>query len=144
MLFQVTSPSHNSDWWLDTCATCLVCSNKDLFFTYIAAKKNVLMDDRSTVVVLGTRIVVLTLTLGKTLILKNVKHVPSISKYQVSGSLLCDAGMRLDFQGRKIVLSYKKIYFCNAYRTYGMYNISSTIPNSVINKISISAYSSTL
>ena len=133
MLFQVTSPSHNSDWWLDTCATCLVCSNKDLFFTYIAAKKNVLMDDRSTVVVLGTRIT-----------LKNVKHVPSISKYLVSGSLLCNAGMRLDFQGRKIVLSCKKIYFCNAYRTYGMYNISSTIPNSVINNISTSAYSSTL
>ena len=46
--------------------------------------------------------------------------------------------MMLDFQ-----LSYKKIYFDNAYHTDGMYKISTTIP-SVINEISTSAHSSTL
>ena len=38
MLFQVTSLSNNSDWWLDIGATCHVCSNKNLFFTYVTAK----------------------------------------------------------------------------------------------------------
>ena len=100
--------------------------------------------DRSTTVVLEIGTVVLTLTSGKTLTLKSVKHVPSIFKNLVSGSLLCDAGMRLDFQGGKVVLSYRKMYFDNAYCTYGMYKISITAPTSVINEISTSEYSSTL
>ena len=72
------------------------------------------MANRSTAAVLRTGTVVLTLTSGKTLTLKSVKHVPSISKNLISGSLLCDAGMRLYFQGGKVVLSYKKMYFGNA------------------------------
>ena len=60
MLFQVTSPFNNSDWWLDTGATCHVYSIKDLFFTYVASKENVPMADRSTVAVIGTRTMVLT------------------------------------------------------------------------------------
>ena len=51
------------------------------------------MVDRSTAV-LGTRTAMLTLTSGKTLTLKNVKHVLLIFKNLVSGSLLCDAGLR--------------------------------------------------
>jgi len=74
----VTSTSNNSDWWLDTCATCHVCTNKDLFFTYVAPDENVSMADRSTVVVLVIGIVVLTLTSGNTLSLKSVKNVSSI------------------------------------------------------------------
>ena len=86
----------------------------------------------------------LTLTSGKTLTLKSVKHVPSIFKNLVSESLLCDAGMRLDFQGGKSVLSYKKMYFGNTYRTDDMYKISTIVPTSVINEISTFFYSSTL
>jgi len=86
----------------------------------------------------------LTLTSEKTLTLKTVKHDPSISKNLVSGSLLCDAGMRLDFQGEKVVLSYKKMFFGNAYRTVGMYKISTIVFTSVINELSTSEYSSTL
>ena len=102
--------------------------------------ENVSIIDHSTAVVLGIVIVVLTFTSRKTLTLKSVKHVPSIFKNLVSGSLLCDARMRLDFQGEKVVLSYKKMFFGNAYRTYGMYKISTTVPTSVINKISTSEY----
>jgi len=92
---------------------------------------NVLIVDHSTAVVLGTRTVVLTLNSRKTLTLKSVKHVLSISMYLASGSLLCDAGMRLDFQDKKVVLSYKKMYFGNAYCTNDMYKISTIVPISV-------------
>ena len=74
MLFQVTTPSNNSDWWLDTGATCHIFSNKDLISTYVAAKDNVSVADCSTAAVLGTETVVLTLTSEKTL--KSVKHIP--------------------------------------------------------------------
>ena len=66
MLFQVTFPSNSSHWWLDTGATCYVCSNKDLFSTYIATRENMLMADCFTTVVLRTGTMVLTLTSGKT------------------------------------------------------------------------------
>jgi len=78
--------------------------------------------------------VVLALTSRKTLTLKSVKHVPSIFKNLVFENLLCDTGMRLDFQGGKIVLSYKKMYFGNTYRTDGMYKISTTIPPQLLVK----------
>jgi len=61
-------------------------------------------------------------------------------KNLVYGSLLCDAGIRLDFQDRKVVLFYKKIYFGNAYCTDGMYKISTTVPTSIINEISTFVY----
>jgi len=65
----VTYPSNNSDWWPDTGAICHVCSNKNLFSTYVDAKENVSIADRSTAVALGIEIVMLTLTSGKTLIM---------------------------------------------------------------------------
>jgi len=37
--------------------------------------------------------------------------------------------MRLDFQSGKVVLSYKKMYFDNAYCIDGMYNISTNYPH---------------
>ena len=51
------------------------------------------MVDRSTAFVLRIGTVVLTLTSGKTLTLKNFKHVLSIFRNLVSKSLLCDAEM---------------------------------------------------
>ena len=58
--------------------------------------------------------------------------------------MLCDAGMRLDFQGGNAVLSFKKMYFDNAYRTDGMYKISTSAPNPIVNEVFSSAYSSVL
>ena len=52
--------------------------------------------------------------------------------------------MRLNFQDEKVVLSYKKMYFSNAYHTDGMHKISITVPASVMNEISTFVHSSTL
>lgn len=76
--------------------------------------------------------------------LKGVKHVPAIVKNLVFGSLLCDAGMRLNFQGGKAILSYKNIYFGNAYLTEVMYMINIVNSVLVIHKVSIVVYSFSL
>ena len=110
ILFHVTFSYNNFYCWLDTGATYHASSNKNLFSMYVATKESASMPDRSTANVLGIAIVVLTLTSGKAFTLKSVKHVPLIFKNLVPGSLLCDAGMRLNFLDCKVVLFYKKIY----------------------------------
>jgi hypothetical protein len=47
--------------------------------------------------VLGVGTIILKFTSGKTMLLKNVQHVPSIKKNLVSGSLLCRDGYKLVF-----------------------------------------------
>ena len=69
-----------------------------------------------------------------------MKHILSVFVF----GILCDTGMRLDFQDGKVVLSYNYMYFGYAYRNDDMYKISTTISSSVINKISTFVYSSTL
>lgn len=46
--------------------------------------------------------------------LKGVKNVPAIAKNLISGSLLCDADMWMNFQDENAILSYQKVYFRNA------------------------------
>ena len=53
----------------------------------------------------GIGTVDLKLTSGKTVQLKNVRHVPSIRKILISGSLLCRDGYKLVFESNKCVLS---------------------------------------
>jgi hypothetical protein len=55
------------------------------------------MGNESHARVLGVGTVILKFTLGKTVLLKNVHHVPSIKKNLVSGSLLCRDGYKLMF-----------------------------------------------
>jgi hypothetical protein len=54
------------------------------------------------VLVVGT--VILKFTLEKTVLLKNVQHVPSIKKNLVSGSLLCRDGYKLVFESNKCIV----------------------------------------
>jgi hypothetical protein len=55
------------------------------------------MGNRSHARVLGVGIVILKFTSRKTVLLKNVQHVPSIKKNIVSGSQLCQDGYKLVF-----------------------------------------------
>ena len=56
------------------------------------------MGNRTHARVLGVGTVNLKFTLGKTVQLKNVQHVPTIKKNLVSGSLLCRDGFKLVFE----------------------------------------------
>ena len=49
--------------------------------------------------------VILKFTSGKTGLLKNVQHIPSIKKNLVSGAQLCREGFKIVFEANKYVLS---------------------------------------
>ena len=64
-----------------------MCADVSLFTSYQADRtRALLMENGSHARVLGAGMVVLKFTSGKTVLLKNVKHVPSIKKNLVSTS----------------------------------------------------------
>jgi hypothetical protein len=78
---------HSPEWWMVTGANIHVCADASLFSSYqVGGTSALLMGNGSHVHVLCVGTVILKFTLGKTVLLKNVQHVPSIKKKLVSGS----------------------------------------------------------
>jgi hypothetical protein len=71
--------------------------------------------------VLGVGTVILKFTLGKTVLLKNMQHVPSIKKNLVSGSLLCRDGYKLVFESNKCILSKYGTFVGKGYDSGGLF-----------------------
>jgi hypothetical protein len=94
------------EWWADTGANIHVCADISLFSSYqCKGARALLMGNGSHARVLGVDTVTLKFTSGKTVLLKNVQHVPSIKKNLLSGSLLCQDGYKLVFESNKYILS---------------------------------------
>ena len=74
-------------------------------FTKPARAASLLMGNGARAAVHGVGTVVLKLTSGKIVQLKNVHHVPSIKKNLISGTLLCLDGYKLVFESNKCVIS---------------------------------------
>jgi hypothetical protein len=65
-------------WWMDSGANIHVCADVSLFASYqVGRTRALLMENGSRVLVLGAGTVNLKFTSGKTVLLKNVQHVPS-------------------------------------------------------------------
>jgi hypothetical protein len=95
------------EWWADTGANVHVCADISLFSSYQCKGAGaLLMENESHARVLGVGTVILKFTSGKTVLLKNVQHVPSIKKNLVCGSLLCRDGYKLVFESNKCILSW--------------------------------------
>ena len=70
---------------MDSGANIHACAVVCLFTSYLAGRTGaLLMGNSSHAHVLGVGTVILKFTLGKTVLLKNVQHVPSIKKNLVS------------------------------------------------------------
>ena len=83
----VLSVCHSPEWWMDTGANIHVCADASLFSSYqVDGTRALLMGNGSHARVLGVGTVILKFTSGKTVLLKNVQHFPSIKKNLVSGS----------------------------------------------------------
>ena len=72
-------------------------------------------------VVRGVGTVDLKLTSGKTVQLKNMQHVPSIS-----GSLLCQDSYKLVFKSNKCILSKYRTFVGKGYESGGLFRLSLT------------------
>ena len=72
---------------MDSGANIRVCADVSLFNSYqVGGTRALLMGNGSHAHVLGAGTVVLKFSSGKTVLLKNVQHVPSIKKNLVSAS----------------------------------------------------------
>jgi hypothetical protein len=90
LLPTVLSMCQSPEWWANTGANIHVCADISLFSSYQCKGAGaLLMGNGSHACVLGVGIVIMKFTSRKTVLLKNVQHVPSIKKNLVSGSLLC-------------------------------------------------------
>jgi hypothetical protein len=93
------------EWWMDSGANIHVCANVSLFTSYQASGTGgLLMGNGSHACVLGVDTVVLKFTSGKTMLLKNVQHIPSIKKNLVSGSQMCRDGFKIVLESNKCVV----------------------------------------
>ena len=129
-----------TEWIVDTGATKHFCADKELFADFVEANQGeqVFMGNSSSSEVLGKGSVILKLNSGKSLSLQNVMYVPSLRRNLISGALLNKAGVKLVFEGDKLVLSRNGEFVGKGYLSGGLF-VLETIPT-VMNKISTSAY----
>ena len=101
------------NWVVDSSATRHICADIDVFTSYIPigdAKKVVYLGDSHIAQVLGKGKVMLKLTLGKTLDLNEVLHVPNIRANLVFVDLLGKAGEKVSFESNKIVMTKSNVF----------------------------------
>ncbi|XP_031106181.1 uncharacterized protein LOC116010816 [Ipomoea triloba] len=98
--------SNSPEWFTDTCATRHLCCNREMFSTFETVEgEKVWIGNFAQSDVEGLGKVVLKMTFGKELTLKNVLYVPELRKNLVSGSLLNKHGFKMVFESNKVVLS---------------------------------------
>ena len=117
---QANMVTNSKNWVVDYGATRHICANIDAFTSYTPVgddKKAIYLGDSHTTQVLEKDKVMLKLTLGKTLTLNNVMHVPNIRANLVSIALLGKVWVKVSFESDRSVMT-KIIYlwekgFCN-------------------------------
>ena len=67
---------------------------------------------------------ILKMTSGKNLTLKNVLYVPDIRKNLVSGSLLSKHGFRIIIESDKVILSKSSMFVGKGYATDGLFKLN--------------------
>ena len=137
--------SNTKEWWVDTRATCHVCSDKTMFSSYhnIDNGEQLFMGNSSSSKVEGQGKVVLKMTSGKELTLNDVLHVPEIRKNLVSESLLSKKGFNLVFVSNNFILIKIGMYVGKGYMSNGLFKINVmtiVLPIKNINKNTSSAY----
>jgi hypothetical protein len=136
----VLSVCHSPEWWMDSSANIHVCADVSLFTSYqVGGTGALLMENDSRACVLGVGTVVLKFTLGKTVLLKHVQHVPSIRKNLISGSMLCHDGYKIVLESNKCVVSRHGILVGKGYDCGGLFLLSLLdVCNKFVNTVDIS------
>ena len=92
VLLTATDGHALSDWIIDSGASLHVSPHKEWFTSYVATKDHVRLGNEQTCEILGVGDVQLKFQNGSSFMLKNVRHVPAITKSLISTGLLDDAG----------------------------------------------------
>jgi len=122
---QAFMASPSDDWWMDSGATVHICADRSMFSSFQGFNSApVLMGNGVPAAVRGTGQVYLKLTSGKTLVLKDVLYVPSMSRNLISVSLLCRQGLKLVFESNKVVLSKFGTFVGKSYESGGLFRLS--------------------
>ncbi|KAL8089042.1 hypothetical protein AgCh_038706 [Apium graveolens] len=118
--------SNPCEWWTDTGATRHVCSDKAIFSSLKAsdAGEKLYMGNSATSTKEGEGTVILKMTSGKNLTLKNVLYVPDIRKNLVSGSLLNKHGFGIVIESDKVILSKSGMFVGKGYLTDGLFKLN--------------------
>ncbi|CAL5339659.1 unnamed protein product [Camellia sinensis] len=126
MVSEMNLVNNPKTWWVDIGATRHICSEKKMFSTYqvVDNEEQLYMGNSSTSKVEGKGQVVLKMTSGKELTLKDVLHVPEIRKNLVSGSLLSKNGFRLVFESDKFELTKNGMYVGKGYLSDGLFKLN--------------------
>ncbi|KAK2455989.1 putative mitochondrial protein [Trifolium repens] len=139
MITEINMIGVSDGWWIDTGATRHVCFDRAMFKTYTNAEnKKVQMGNAHTSDVAGIGDIELKFTSGKTLILKDVMHVPEMKKNLVSGFLLNKAGFSQAIGADLYTITKNGIFIGKGYATDGMFKLNVDLNS---NKISTSVYS---
>ena len=127
VISQANMVTNSKNWVVDTGATRHICANKDAFTSYTPVgddEKVVYLGDSHTAQVLGKGKVMLKLTLGKTLTLNNVLHVPNIRAKLVSVALLGKVGVKVSFEYDKIIMTKDNIFVGKGFCNQGLFVLS--------------------
>ncbi|KAJ9543763.1 hypothetical protein OSB04_023470 [Centaurea solstitialis] len=143
MISEVNMVGANAkEWWVDTGATRHVCYDKNSFHTFkeVNDDQKLFMGNAATAEIKGIGEVVLRMTSGKELKLKDVLFVPELRKNLVSGWLLNKVGFKLVFESDKFVLSKNGMYVGKGYAMNGMFKLNVMVVNVMNKNASTSAY----
>ncbi|XP_049397397.1 uncharacterized protein LOC125861577 [Solanum stenotomum] len=111
MLSECNLVGNPREWWIDSGASCHVCSNKKLFSSYTPAPTDEKLFIVNSVVakVEGTGKVLLKMTLGKVVTLNRVSYVLKLRKNLVSIPVLTKNRFKCVFVSDKVVVSKNEI-----------------------------------
>jgi hypothetical protein len=131
----VLSVCNSPEWWMDSGVNIHVCADVSLFASYqVGRTRALLMGNASRAHVLGAGTVNLKFTSGKTVLLKNMQHVPSIKKNLVSGSMMCRDGYQIVLESNKCVVSRHDTFIGKGYNCGGLFRLSLLdVCNKVVN-----------
>ena len=117
---------NTNEWWVDTRATRHICLGKKCFLHIIlwVMEKKKFMGNSSTFKIEGIGKVVLKVTMGRFLILKDVLYMPEIQKNLVSGLMLSKNGFKLVFESNKFSLFKCGMYVGKGYLSNDLFKIN--------------------
>jgi hypothetical protein len=122
---QAFMASPSDDWWMDSSATVHICADRSMFSSFQGySSAPVLMGNGVLAAVRGTGQVYLKLTSGKTLVLKDVLYVPSMSQNLISVLLLYRQGLKLVFESNKVIMSKFDSFVGKSYESGGLSRLS--------------------